>query len=74
MDFIFSDGSDLQVHDLATLLCTIISQSLDHYSCEYYLLIDDFYEETFSQSICLQLFVYNDISNKYLQNNFDFIF
>jgi hypothetical protein len=54
MDFIFSDGSNLQVHDLATLLCIIISQSLDHYSCECYLLMDDFYDETFSRSTCLQ--------------------
>lgn len=35
MDFIFSDGSDLQVHGLVALLCAAVYQSLDHCSCEY---------------------------------------
>lgn len=34
-DFIFSDGSDLQVHGLVALLRVAPSKSLDHCSCEY---------------------------------------
>lgn len=34
-DFIFSDGSDLQVHRFVALLCATVSQSLDYRSCKY---------------------------------------